>query len=217
MPEPKQRKQKNYLVDRMIEVSGLNEYDMPNAQLFIVHSNRYSDGTAVVLQQLDLPPKPVVHCFKHAGYVNVLIDFLSRDDADLAMAWDLLTSYSSPENSIDWSEDELNTGIYTDLDGRDCMVYFPMVELVILPSAKINSQTTNDLYQLHGMNPLFYTLQPNGPKGEPCVLQLTFAEDWFVLDDDIAPVDMDQIRNEVMEEMAMELGAGMDPKDLPKA
>lgn len=216
MLDSKQQTPKSSLLSRMIEVSGLNEYDSPNAQLVFVHSNRYSDGTSVIIQQLDLPQKPVIQCFKHAGYVNVLIDFLSRDDVDLAMVWDLLSVYSNPENSIDWSEEELETGIYTDADGQANMVYFPMLELVILPSAKLNLQLPAELFQLHGMNPLFYTLQPNGPKGEPCVLQLTFAEDWFVLEDDIAPLDMEQIRNEVMEELAMELGAGINPSDISK-
>lgn len=217
MLEAKQPKRNNHLIQSMIEVSGLNEYDIPNAQLVFVHSNRYSDGSSVILQQLDLPQKPVVQCFKHAGYVNVLIDFLSRDDVDLAMVWDLLSTYSNPENSIDWSEEELETGVYTDSEGQPCMVYFPMLELVILPSFRLNLQSPKEMFQLHGMNPLFYTLQPNGPKGEPCVLQLTFAEDWFVLEDDLAPVDIEQIRNEVMEELAMELGAGIDPKDLPRS
>jgi len=130
------------------------------------------------------------------------------------MAWDLLSSYSTPENSIDWSEEELTTGVYTDMDGQTRLVYFPMIELVILPTGKLNAQTPTDLFQLHGLNPAFYTLQPNGPKGEPCVLQLTFPEDWFVLEDEIAPVDMEKIRNEIMEELAMEMGAGIDPKDI---
>ena len=196
-------------VNRYVEISGLNEYFRPKAHVALAYGNCYSDGQFQVKQELLLPVKPVVHVFKHAGFVNVMLDFLSPDDGDLAMAWDLLSSYSRPENSIDWSLEALNDRVYIDENGNEQMIYFPMLELILSPIGK------EDEYQFQGRNPAFFTLQANSPKGDPCVLQFTFTEDWFTLiEEGIDPVNIDSIRQEIMEEMGYDMGAGIDPADL---
>lgn len=195
-------------ISRYIDISGLDEYSRPKAHVALTYGNHYSDGQIQVKQELFLPVKPVVHVFKHAGFVNVMLDFLSTDDGDLAMAWDLVSNYSRPENSVDWSFEELDSRVYIDKTGKEHPIHFPMLELVLSPIGREVE------YQFHGTNPAFYTLQPNGPKGGPCVLQLTFTADCFTLVDDIEPIDIDTIRNEVMEELGFDMGAGIDPNDL---
>jgi len=196
-------------IRRYIDISGLDEYERPKAHVALTYGNCYSNGQFQVLQELILPVKPVVQVFKHAGFVNVMLDFLNTDDGDLFMAWDLLEHYNRPENSIDWSVEALNAGVYTDEQGNEQLVHFPMLELILSPIGK------EDEYQFQGRNPAFYTLQANGPKGGPCVLQFTFTEDWFTLiEDGIDPVDIDAIRQEILEEMGYDMGAGIDPADL---
>lgn len=197
--------------ERFIDISGLDAFENPKAHVVLVHSIHYSDGSSVTCQELSIPAKPIVTVFKHAGFVNVLLDFLSRQDGDLAVAWDLMMQYSNPANGTNWTPEEVENGYYLDADGQKQMIYYHLAELVLIPAGHENE------YQIHGFNPAFYTLQPNGPKGEPCVLQLTFPEDWLVVTEDIGSVDLEAIRREVMEEMAVEMGTGIDPVDLEGA
>lgn len=194
---------------RYEEISGLDEYSRPKAQVALAYGKCYNDGEFQVKQELILPRKPVVYVFKHAGFVNVMLDFLSNTDGDLRMAWDLVQNYSQPKNSVDWSMEELDNGFYIDASGKEQKIYFPMLELVLSPVGR------EEEFQFQGRNPAFYTLQPNNPTGGPCVLQFTFTEDWFVLiEEGIDHVDIDTIRNEIMEEMGYAMGAGIDPNDL---
>lgn len=188
--------------DYFIDISGRDKAEKPKAHVSLIYSLRYNNGTSIERQELTIPQKPVVSIFKHAGYVNVYLDFLSRDDSDLAMAWKLLSEYSNPENSVDWTEEELESGSYLGEDDKEHMIYFPMIELILSP---IGRETE---YMMHGLNPAFFTLQPNSPKESPCVIQLTFPEDWFIIDDNIEPVDMNAIRNELEEEL------GANPTEL---
>lgn len=187
----------NEATNYFIDISGRNELNKPKAHVSLIFSLRFNDGTAIEKQQLTISQKPIVSVFKHAGYVNVYLDFLSCEDNDLALAWNLLSDYSSPENSIDWSDEELESGCYIGEDEKEHQIYFPMIELILSPFGRETE------YIMRGLNPAFYTLQPNDPKGFPCVLQLTFPEDWFFVDDKIDPIDLESLRKEVSEEFGM--------------
>ena len=182
--------------DYFVDISGKDDSGKPKAHVSLNFSLRYNDGSSVEQQELIIPQKPIVTVFKHAGYVNVLLDFLTREDKDLALAWKLLTDYSDPERSVDWSDEELESGFYIGEDEKKHMIYFPILSLALSPIDK------EEEYMMHGLNPAFFTLQPNDPMGHPCVLQLTFPEDWFFIDNDIDPVDKTAILDELDEEFA---------------
>lgn len=188
---------RNKTTDYFIDISGVDQFKKPKAHVSLSYSLRYSDGSVIEKQELTIPQKPIVSVFKHAGYVNVYLNFFSREDTDLALAWQLLTDYSNPENSVDWTEEELESGYYLGEDDKEHKIYFPLLELVLSP---IGRETE---YIMSGLNPAFYTLQPNDPKGPPCVLQLTFPEDWFCVNDEIDPVDRLAIQNELDEELGI--------------
>lgn len=190
---------RNKTTDYFTDISGCDKLGKPKAHVSLNFSLRYGDGRSIEQQELTIPQKPIVSVFKHAGYVNVYLDFFSREDTDLALAWQLLSDYSNPENSVDWTEEELESGVYLGEDDKEHMIYFPLLELVLSP---IDKETD---YIMCGLNPAFYTLQPNNPKGDPCVLQFTFPEDWFFINDEIDPVDRLAIQNELDEEL------GIDP------
>ena len=186
--------------ERYIEISGPDQYGRAKTHVVFTYSDRYSDGTSNILQEVTVSLKPIVSVFKHAGYVNVLLDFHYRGDADLAMVWNLLEEYQRPVNSVDWLPEELESGKYMDADGNERLIHFPMLEL----SLSLKGKELD--FVITGMNPLFFTLQPNGPKGEPCVLQLVFHEDWFFVTEDLGDSsDLNQLRDEVMQELGLEM------------
>lgn len=76
-------------VDRYIDISGPDRYGHGKAHIDLVYCIRYDDeeGTTVVRRELNIPPKPIVMISQHAGYANVLLDFISNNDADLRLAW----------------------------------------------------------------------------------------------------------------------------------
>lgn len=187
--------------DRYVELSGRDAYGRPKAHVIFTYLNQYSDGTSTILNELTVSRKPIVNIFCHDDYVNVTLDFLSPHDADLAMVWQLLETYSRPINSVDWLPEELESGVYIDEEGNERLVFFPMLQIGLHP---FNREME---FGITGMTPLFFTLQPNGPGGEPCVIQLTFHKELFFVteSDQINGVDTDQIRQEVADEMALEM------------
>lgn len=191
-------------VDRYIDISGTDQYGHGKAHIALVYGTRYDDeeGTTVIHREVDIPPKPIVMISQHAGYANVLLDFLSNNDEDLRLAWDLLQEYSRPENSVSWSEEEYENHVYVDEDGKEQPIYFPCIDLILSPVGKETE------YQIRGINPAFYTLQPNGPEGIPSVLQLTFPEECLVVADEIDPIDFGSIEREIQEEEEAELMRG---------
>lgn len=199
-----QERQHIHPVDRYIDISGTDRYGHGKAHIALVYGTRYDDekGTTVVHREINIPPKPIVMISQHAGYANVLLDFLSNDDEDLRQAWDLLQEYSRPENSVAWSDEEYENHVYVDEDGNEQPIYFPCIDLILSPAGRETE------YQICGFNPAFYTLQPNGPEGTPSVLQLTFPEEWIVVAEDIDPVDYGNIEREIKEEDDAELMRG---------
>lgn len=187
-------------VDRYIDISGTDEFGHPKAHMSIAFVERYADGSSDIIQEVSVPLKPIVSIFAHDGFVNVDLDFRSSRDADLAMVWNLLEEYKQPINSVDWLPEELESGIYIDQDGNERSLYFPMLELVLSPK---NKETE---YAIAGFNPLFFTLQPNDPKGEPCVIQFTFEESLFLVIEGLRDsVDLNEIRDEIMLDLAAEM------------
>lgn len=183
---------------RMVDISGAGVGGHPKAHVVLRYYEQYSDGTTMDLNHITMD-KPILSVFKHAGYVNVSLDFGQREDMDLRMAWNMLTEYSKPINSVSYLPEEIESGYYT-VDGLKKMVYFPMFEVVLSPIGKENE------YEMRGINPLFFTLSPTNPMApEPCVLQLTFSEDFFIILDNIEDYDLVMMKEEVQQELAEEL------------
>ena len=147
--------------------------------------------------------KPIINIFKHAGFVNVFLDFGSRDDMDLRVIWDVLMEYSRPANSVSYLPEELESGFYNTEDGPK-MVYFPVLSLALSPIGR------EDSYMVHGYNPILFSLAANDPRGEACVLQFAFPEETFSVVTDLAPIDPNEIHSEILEELeAEEKGYGL--------
>lgn len=183
--------------ERFVDISGTGPAGRPKAHVLFRQYEQYSDGTEREIQTLSFV-KPIINVFKHAGYVNVYLDFGSIDDVDLRIVWNMLSNFSRAEQSVSYLPEELESGKYLASDGRERMVYFPVIDLVLSPAGRESE------YQLHGYNPAFFTLGPKDLRGEACVLQLTFPEEWFVVINDLEPVDYSLINHEILQELGEE-------------
>ena len=184
--------------DYFEDISGVGTGGHTKAHIVLRYYHKYMDGTFDDLEILSYD-KPIVRVFKHAGFVNVFLDFGRREDIDLRMSWRLLEDYSSPSNSVDYLPEEIESGYYEDKLGRH-KVYLPLVELVLSPIGK------EDKYELQGYNPVFFSLAPSGPDSpEPCVLQLTFMDSSFTVYNLLEELDIHELENEVMMEIAEEM------------
>ena len=182
-------------VQRIIDISGVDKDNKTKAHVVLRHVETYSDGTTKEIESVVII-KPVVYVFKHAGYVNVRLDFGDPRDQDLWYIWQILDRYSKPENSVSYLPEEIESGVYIDNEKRKRLVYYPTLQLSLSP---IGEETN---YQMVGFNPIFYTLQPQSPNGKPTVLQFTFPEEWFLIVDKIDPIDMETLYQEVYQLMS---------------
>lgn len=182
-------------IQRIIDISGVDKDNKTKAHMVLRHVETYSDGTTKEIESVVII-KPVVYVFKHAGYVNVRLDFGDPRDHDLWYIWQMLDRYSKPENSVSYLPEEIESGVYVDNDKRKRLVYYPTLHLTLSP---IGNETS---YQMVGFNPIFYTLQPQSPNGKPTVLQFTFPEEWFLIVDKLDPVDMEALYQEVYQLMS---------------
>lgn len=183
-------------VERIVAISGATGQGRPKAHVLLNYYEQYSDGTTKDIQMLSMD-KPIVNIFKHAGFVNVYLDFGSRTDMDLRVMWDLLCEYRRPANSVSYLPEELESGFYETPDGPK-MVYFPVLDLALSPIGQESS------FMIHGYNPAFFTLAPNSTTGEACVIQFTFLEDTFTIVDELDQLDPGRINSEIAEELAAE-------------
>jgi len=182
-------------IQRIIDISGVDKDNKTKAHVVLRHVETYSDGTTKEIESVVII-KPVVYVFKHAGYVNVRLDFGDPRDQDLWYIWQILDRYSKPENSVSYLPEEIESGVYIDNEKRKRLVYYPTLQLSLSP---IGEETN---YQMVGFNPIFYTLQPQSPNGKPTVLQFTFPEEWFLIVDKIDPIDMETLYQEVYQLMS---------------
>lgn len=182
-------------------ISGTAPSNRPKAHVVLRHFEQYHDGKSREIDGLTID-KPIVTVFEHAGYVNVLLNFRRRTDMDLRMFWNLLSRYFNPMNSVSYLPEELESGFYMS-NGKQKRVYFPMIELILSPIGKEGD------FELHGLNPLFFNLGPADPSSEePCVLQLTFDAGWFHVLDNLEPLDIGQLREEILHEMENKMSSG---------
>jgi len=181
------------------DISGTDGMNRPRARVLMMYYTQYSDGTQVEHDTL-ITEKPILSVFKHAGYVNVRMDFHQMIDQDLQDFWTMLDRYSDPMNSVSYSPEELESGFYKGADGSDLLVYFPTIALTISP---VNKEKA---YGMTGINPAFYTLHPQKPGGPVCVLELVFKDDLFGITRDL-PLDLAEIQHEALQEL------GIDPTE----
>jgi len=192
--------------DRFIQVSGTDQFGKPKTHVIFTFSERYSDGSSKVLQEVSVSKKPILSVFSNEGFVDVTMDFRSRDDVDLNLALQLIGEYQRPINSVDWLPEEIEQDFYIGEDGEQHLLYWPVLEVAISP---LNKELE---FMLTGINPPFFTLQPSmtthpsGSSFEPCVLHFTFLQDWFTVSEDLHEhVDLDAMREEVIQELAMDM------------
>lgn len=183
-------------VERFVAISGATPSGRPKAHVLLNYYEQYSDGTTKDIQLLTMD-KPIVEIFKHAGFVNVFLDFGNRADMDLRMLWDTVDVYKRPVNSVSYLPEELESGFYETPEGPK-MVYFPVLDLALSPIGE------EDSFMIHGYNPAFVTLAPSNSFGEPCVVQFTFMEETFTVVDELNRLDPAQLQSEITEELEAE-------------
>lgn len=172
------------------EISGRNVSGQTKAIIGLRWFEKNSDGSETEIQEVQMQ-KPIVYIIKRAGYVNVFLDFQRRNDVDLRNFWDLRTAYFDPSNSVSYTEEELDSGIYNNGPGTpDRLVYFPLLQLMISPIGK-ESQ-----FIIVGLNPASITLSAPDPTGEPCVVHLIFEESFFVVNDELEKIDLETLYQE---------------------
>lgn len=188
--------------ERYLELSGEDPMrpGIGKCHIILSYSERYMDGTSREIERVTITQKPIVEIFRHAGWVNVNIDFRSITDSDLRMTWHLLHEFQRPINSVDWTEEELESGYYNDEQGNRRMIYFPYVEVALSPAGKETD------FVIIGQNPAMFTLQPSDIGTEATVIQIVFPEGWLhVIENVRGGVDLNAIRDEVVAELAGEM------------
>lgn len=183
-------------VERLIDISGSVGSGRPKAHMFLRHYVQYFDGSTRDIETAPID-KPIVNIFQHAGFVNVYLDFGRQSDMDLKVVWDIIQAFTDVRNSVSYLPEELQSGVYMTESGPK-MVYYPVLELILSPIGR------EDEYAIHGYNPAFVTLAPNGPNGEICVLQLTFPEETFSVVNHPYEMDPSRIQAEIKEELEAE-------------
>ncbi len=182
-------------IDFFNDISGTNGAGHSKATINLRWYEKNSDGTETEIREM-VVQKPVVHIIKRPGYVNVFLDFSRRIDVDLNNAWTLISDYFSPLNSVSYTDEELESGIFNANDGRgDRMVYYPLLEVRMSPTGRETD------YIIIGLNPVCANVTPKAVDGEPCVIQLAFDEAFFVVNSDLEPIDIEDIRRELIEEI----------------
>lgn len=187
--------QKKRDIDFMQDISGTNAAGHTKAIVNLRWYEKNSDGTETQIREVQMQ-KPIVYIMKRAGYVNLFLDFKRRIDVDLKNCWDLISAYFNPVNSVSYTEDELESGVFNNGAGTmDRLVYFPLLEVRLSPIGRELE------YIITGLNPASCSLAARDPSGEPCVLQMVFEESWFVVNSDLEQLDIREIEQEIIEEM----------------
>lgn len=177
------------------DISDVNAAGRTKAILNLRWYEKNSDGTETEIREINVQ-KPVVYIMKRAGYVNLFLNFMRRIDMDLQNCWDLITSYFHPANSVSYTQEEYETGVFYSEDGTpERLVYFPLLEVRLSP---IGRETE---YIIIGVNPACVFLSAPNPSGEPCVLQMVFEEDFFIVETDLEQLDMELLKKEIIAEL----------------
>lgn len=178
------------------DISGTNVAGHTKAIVQLRWFEKNSDGTETEIREIPPMQKPIVYIAKHPGFVNLFLDFGRRIDVDLANSWNLLMDYFSPLNSVSYTEEEIEAGVFNNGEGtEDRLVYFPLLQVRISPAGRETD------YLIIGLNPVCCSISPRDLSGEPCVIQMTFEEDWFVVNSDIDKVDIEEVKRELIEEI----------------
>lgn len=188
------------------DISGADRQGHAKAHVVLRHFLQLANGTMHDIEVFNIN-KPYVSVFKHAGYVTVSLNFHRKEDVDLQMFFNLLSNYSRPSNSVSYTTEELMNGFYMD-NGVQKPVFFPMIQLVLSPIGKETQ------YQMVGINPVLWNLSPKSPRElDPCILQLAFKEDYFVVTEDLEHFNINELQKEIMMEVEEELMANGNPYD----
>lgn len=162
--------------NRYVDISGPDEYGRAKANIVLRHNLTFADGSQTLVQEHVIYQKPLVSVFRSSMAVDLLLIFESNEDADLNLAWRLLTEYSDPANSVNWTAEEVESGSYVDEDGEKHPVYYHTLDVILVPIGH------EEEYQMRGYNPISFTLRPSEPRElVPNVLQMTFNNEWFVV------------------------------------
>lgn len=162
--------------NRYVDISGPDENGHSKVNIVVRHNLTFADGTTTMVQEHAIYQKPLVSVFRSVNATDLLLEFESNEDVDLSMTWRLLTEYSDPENSVNWTAEEIESGKYIDEDGDVHPIYYHTLEVILVPIGH------EDEYIMCGYNPISYTLRPSEPQTLiPNVLQMTFNNEWFVV------------------------------------
>lgn len=170
--------------NRFVDISGPDEFGHAKANIIFRHNLTYADGKTTLVQEHVIYQKPLVSVMRHTTATDLLLVFESNEDVDLSMAWRLLTEYSDPANSVNWTAEEVESGEYTDVYGDIQPIYYHTLDVILVPVGH------EEEYLLAGQNPVMYTLRPSEPKDMiPNVLQMVFNNEWFTVQELERPDD----------------------------
>lgn len=174
-------------LQRVKDICGATEDGRTKAHIILRYYDMYSNGHEEIHDVYEVT-KPVVNIFMSAGHVDARLYFQSSRDQDLNAIWDILERCRDASNSVWYTPDEVEKGIT--FDGKP--VYFPTVDIAFLP---IGRETE---YQVIGYNPYFPTLEPLSPSSpNPSVLHFLIDEEAFIVVDELDPVDVDELIEEI--------------------
>lgn len=180
-------------IDFYNDISGKNAAGRSKATVGLRWFEKNSDGSETEVMEIEPIQKPIVNIVKRFGYVNVFLNYGRRIDVDLRNAWEMLMSYFSPVNSVSYTEEELESGVFNLGDGTpDRLVYFPLLQVIFSPVGHESE------YVITGLNPVSVSITPIDITGEPCVIQMVFDDEWFFVSD-VEQIDAEQIKQELIE------------------
>lgn len=180
--------------DLILACSGKSESGNPKCMFTLFNEVWGMDDSKTTIDDLFID-KPELRIFKHAGYVQVDFIYESARDMDLYFQHKFIEDFSQSENSVDYTEEELEKGIYIDENGYEKPVKFPNLILNIIP------RELKEKYYIMGFNPIFSCLQPLEPEGEIKMIRLVFnEEDFLFLEADSENLNVGDIEQEAIAE-----------------
>lgn len=183
-------------IDFFNDISGTNAAGRTKAIVSLRWFEKNSDNTETEIREIPMLQKPIVQISKHLGYVKLYLDFGRRIDVDFNNMYNMIMDFFSPLNSVSYTMEELETGVFNNGDGTpDRLVYYPLLQIMLSPIGKETD------YLIMGMNPFYFGVCPRDLSGEPTMIQMVFEDHWFVVDSKIDKIDVEEMKREVIEEI----------------
>ena len=170
-------------IKRVIEqLSGKTSYGKTKAYFTLTHALSGTDGTVKEIDSIFID-KPEIRIFRGLEYTTVDFVYEFNTDADLALQWEFIQKFLSPENGCFFTSEDIPE--FYDDEGALIQVQY-LHELVL----SIADNEHNGKYSFENLfgNMVTATLVPVRPKDPATILRMVFPTEDVVfleMEDDV--------------------------------